>query len=253
MTFSERKAYACVKQLLTLLFILCAVSSRAQPEYVYDSLTHTEVWRFSNGNIETVCKWYDVGRIHDHRTTHYSNKGLKTAEFSQRNGMFYDTARYWRDDGSLELMEIYSDSGYVSISYHDTTGFMQERKEYRIPNKIRSFVHLNDTINNVEYYSQPVEYGSYEPAGTWSTFHANGQLESTGSYLPLIFESHDRGYDTSKQDRGCYPAGTIIMYDIVNDAAVLKDGTWHYYDENGKKVREEFYEGGILRNTIEFH
>lgn len=108
---------------------------------------------------------------------------------------------------------------------------------------------LVDSLNEIRYHSLPIGYGTFVPSGIWTTYHPNGKLESIGQYLPYTFEGVQHA-DTLDYAVDCKPPGTMLVYLIYIDAK-LRDGIWHYYDDTGKEIREEIYEGGLLRNTIQ--
>lgn len=246
-TFDSCRDYSFMRRSLTLLAILLATTTFAQSNCSYDSLTHIETCLFENGNISSTCEWRDPGRAHDFHLVHYSYKGYKTSEHSERYGIPYNTTRYW-DDGILELLEIYSDTGYVSFTY-DSTGLIRERGEYILPMEFTNSMQLVDSLNETRYHSNAIGYGTFVPSGIWTTYHANGKLESIGQYLPYTFIGTQHDSDTLKYAVECHPAGTILLYTITTETK-LRNGLWQYYDETGKEIREEYYEGGILRNTI---
>ena len=228
--------------------IFFAFPAGAQINRAYDSVTHIDTFRFASGKISRTCEWKETGRAHDFHVIDYYWNGNKESEYSERYGIPYDTSRYWDNKGRLESMEIYSDSGYISMIY-DSSGLIRERGEYVLPQHVHNTIHIVDSLKNIDYHSKPIEYGTFVPYGVWTTYHTNGKLESIGRYLPDNFEGAEYGYDTVTNN--CYPAGTIILYTISTETR-LRDGTWHYYDNSGKEIRKEFYEGGVLRKTIEF-
>ncbi len=203
------------------------------------------------GIVYSDIIWLDTGLAQDHHLVSYDGKGNKTEEYSMRYNIYYDTLRRWCDPGKLEYIEIYSDSGYISMAYSDTTGELLQRGEYKLPGKFQNLPKIIDTVNEIEYYPRKSDYPYYVPAGTWSYYHNNGALESTGKYLPLNMESRKIMYDTLYDAFGCYPPGTVLIYHIVADA-LLREGTWSFYDESGKLICEEFYEGGLLKSKTEY-
>lgn len=240
-----------MKQALLLLLILVCEIVHAQSDYSYDSLTHTQTWRFPNGNLERTYQWYDTGRAQYRHVIHYHYHGMKKEEYSERYGMKCDTFRWWNMRGTLSRMEIYSDSGYIAIDYDDSSTQILQRGEYRLLGMTPPGTIIEDSANHITYHSNDCEYACYVPTGTWSTFHPNGQLESTGKYLPYRFTGEQKFIDTSNGE-GCYPQGTILLFYTYTDT-LLREGTWMFFDTAGKNIREEYYEGGLLKSVVEIH
>jgi antitoxin component YwqK of YwqJK toxin-antitoxin module len=121
-----------------------------------------------------------------------------------------------------------------------------------LPTFYRPQLKLTDSAAfDILYYSLDVKYGTYEPFGTWTTYHANGQLQSVGSYLPYNFTRTEYGYDTTKTESYCLPKGSVIMYS-TETKMFLRDGKWNYYDEKGNLIREEYYLNGLLKAKVEY-
>ncbi len=230
--------------------MLLGANAIAQQVYRFDSLTQTQIWTFRNGaKPDEVYQWRDTGSAQDRHVTKYWWNGNKREEYSQRYAMKYDTSWHWDSDGFLTHLDVYSSAGYISIDYHDSSNRIRQRGEYKLLGKIQPPILIEDTVNEIKYNSKPCDYGCYAPIGTWHTFHSNGQLESSGNYLPIQFESEQVYQDTLVYESPCYPPGTFVLIVLEGDV-LLRDGQWAFYDEFGKKIREEYYEGGLLRKTI---
>ncbi len=253
MTFVRGGDYAYMQRILVCLILLLPELSEAQLTYSFDPVTQTQTWRFHNGNPAKIYQWRDTGRAQDRHVIDFAWPGIKTEEYSVRYGMYYDTLRMWDEEGHLSHIEIFSDSGYVSIDYMDNSQLIMQRGEYKLLGKIQNPLSLQDTAKGISYFSKSCEYACYAPTGKWNKFHPNGALESTGKYLPYCFEAHEVHRDTLDTDHLCYEAGTIVVGIVATSNVLLRDGTWYYFDQTGRIVREEFYSCGLLRNTKEFH
>lgn len=250
MTFTGTASYDDMRFTLILFLITCITDCFGQLVIVNDSIPNVQHEMYG-GIIYSDIIWLDTGIAQDHHVVSYDGKGNKTGEYSMRYNVYYDTLRRWSEPGKVETVEIYSDSGYISMTYSDTTGVLLQRGEYKLPRKFKNLPKIIDTANEIEYYPRNSEYPFYVPAGTWSYYHSNGALESTGTYLPVNVESRKTYYDTLHDTYGCNPPCTVLIYHVVTDV-MLRAGTWYFYDESGRIIREELYEGGLLRSTIQY-
>lgn len=235
---------------LSLFLILCIRQCFGQFVIVNDSVPNVQHEMYG-GIVYTDIIWLDTGLAQDHQVFSFDGKGNKTEEYSMHYNIYYDTLRRWSEPGKLEYIEIYSDTGYISMAYSDTTGELLQRSEFKLPGKYQNALEIIDTVNDIEYYLRKSDYPYYVPAGTWSYYHNNGALESTGKYLPVNMESRKIMYDTLYDAFGCYPPGTVLIYHIVTDV-LLHEGIWSFYNESGNLIREEYYEGGLLRHTNQY-
>jgi antitoxin component YwqK of YwqJK toxin-antitoxin module len=87
--------------------------------------------------------------------------------------------------------------------------------------------------------------------GIWKTYHQNGKLATIGKYSSKIHASYstvltdfDQTKEYLKENNikvvSTGPINIGISYDE------LKDGIWSYFDENGRKIKEEDYIDGDL-------
>lgn len=86
--------------------------------------------------------------------------------------------------------------------------------------------------------------------GLWKEYYENGKLKSEGSYCgdidPIIVTYYN--VDSLKNEYPTLLEDTII----VNYTLDFKSGTWKYYNEETKLIREEFYEKGKLIKTQDY-
>ncbi|MGZ3884984.1 MAG: hypothetical protein ACXVPD_12560, partial [Bacteroidia bacterium] len=66
------------------------------------------------------------------------------------------------------------------------------------------------------------------PVGEWTSYYPTGKIKEKGMY---------RENDTG------------VWEDLWNSGYCIKHGTWTYYDENGKMVRQEKYSFGNLQEN----
>src|SRR5688500_15791566 len=124
--------YSFMRRSLTLLAILLATTTFAQLAYSYDPLTHTQTWKMHNGNPAIIYQWRDTGRTQDRHVIKYNWAGYKVEEYSERDGLKYDSLFQWTEEGKLIHVAIYSDTGYLSMDYNDTTGQIVRRGQYKL-------------------------------------------------------------------------------------------------------------------------
>lgn len=157
---------------------------------------------------------------------------------------YVDTLSEWSTSGNLKYMEIYSDSGHVEMRFDTNTYVIVSRGEFVKGNYDTTiFIHYdaNHGINSAWCLT-----GCTYPIGNWVTFHDNGKIESEGAYMPYAMQSWEVLPEEDPNNPGLYIKVAVML------EAKFRDGIWHYYDDTGKEIREEYYEGGLLRSTIEF-
>jgi antitoxin component YwqK of YwqJK toxin-antitoxin module len=71
-------------------------------------------------------------------------------------------------------------------------------------------------------------------SGTWTTYYSNGQIKSVGEYYPaeMLVDSILIVNDTMGNSKMQMCASPFYF----------KDGYWKYFSENGKLIREEWYD-----------
>lgn len=157
---------------------------------------------------------------------------------------FSDTLYERNDLGQIKRMELYSDSGYIRIDFWQETGMIKARGEFSFADSTR-LITVRDSTGWIRYQNRWFDSVYTIPTGTWFAFFENGQVQSEGQYFPADITTEEHYEDTNSP-------GTFVLIVIVTRGTLLRDGTWLYYDESGRKIREEFYEGGLLKSKTEY-
>lgn len=183
---------------------------------------------------------------HEHFVSYHPN-GQKSKEYFQRNGIKYDTLNRWTEKGELLHREVYSDSDYIHINYYSASGQILEIGAYkmRVTNPENLAVYDSATFNR--YFTFECKKPCYIRTGIWKEFDENGNLESTGEYLPMQFmftapTKDSSGYEIRAENTD-FEMKTEISY--LGLLTYLKDRTWTYYNDKGIKTKEEFYRRGL--------
>ena len=191
-----------------------------------------------------------------HYVTYYPD-GKKREEHLEKNHDMYDTMRAWTEEGYLEKMNIYTDTGYTAFYFYED-GTVWEAGRYLRSVAQPEYREIYDSAKFDKYYTASCNLKClthtchdicYERIGIWKTYHPNGIIESEGHYLPMEFRVDYPMKDSS---------GTFVMVEKTSFeiergvicSAFLKDGVWFYYDPNGILMKVEIYFNGKLKQVI---
>ncbi|MFT5779772.1 MAG: antitoxin component YwqK of YwqJK toxin-antitoxin module, partial [Crocinitomicaceae bacterium] len=89
-------------------------------------------------------------------------------------------------------------------------------------------------------------------SGVWEYYHSNGKLQMIGEYSKMIHACYGTSITDFDQTSEYLKENGIVLSDsgIINGWVRyenLKDGVWFYFDENGKKIKEEeFIDGDLI-------
>mgnify|MGYP000022015448 CR=1 FL=1 len=102
-----------------------------------------------------------------------------------------------------------------------------ETGHYKIDNAPSMGIILYDSTLFLKHIPEKCDTNEpcYMRTEIWKTYHENGILESEGQYLPMPYET----------------TTIALNVDHATGVGYLKDGVWKYYDEKGRKTKEEFY------------
>jgi antitoxin component YwqK of YwqJK toxin-antitoxin module len=240
-----------------LCFIIASLAisiAHAQQGFTYDTAARTLVfydWR--DNHITHTVQYQNFISLNEQWTFYYDN-GKKEQQFTKCDSIQCDTLKIWAETGMLSEVKIYNDSGYTRIDYWSGSNQMYEKGSYvRSHDSSKSRI-IRDSTNFLIYESVRCNGDCFKRVGTWFTFHPNGQLESEGKYLPdeytVTYPTRDSAgiaviIQKTNFDSYPYQMGIVTI-------GYAKDGIWTYYNDQGKLIREEYYEGGLLRNTIQY-
>ncbi|MEN9441926.1 MAG: hypothetical protein RLZ33_2003 [Bacteroidota bacterium] len=197
--------------------------------------------------IIQLDKKYDLHR----QIIYYYENGQKREEFFDRNRVIYDTLKQWDTLGQLVYFEIYSDTGYIQIQYHNNTTNIREIGYWRYVNSRSQNLTIYDSINFLKYETAECKKPCYERVGNWKTFYPNGIVKSEGKYLPMEFhvnidqrtDSLGNVYNPKKES---FEMEEGIIYMVCS--TFLPDGKWTLYTELGEIKEEEIYINGFPIN-----
>ncbi len=220
--------------------------------HILDSVSNTEYVYDDSAILVCTIEWIDTSQFH-RRVTHYFGNGNKSDEYVEKNHEYCDTLRRWTRSGLLAYMEINSDTGFLSIDFWNETGTIFQWGTYSHYSDISGSYIIRDSTTFDIYESERCNTRCFVPTGTWFMFHENGVLESEGKYLPQAFTVKYPIVDSAGIAVVVKKTGfdEIILSGILC-ITFLKDGAWNYYSENGEKIREEYYKGGLLKSTTHF-
>lgn len=137
---------------------------------------------------------------------------------------------------------------------------------------------LREGVWSIWYYSgklgNKLNYKQNKLDGLFITYYENGQIMFIGNYkedaqIGLWKEYYEKGNLKSEGNYCEDIAPVFLNYDnidsliieypnLIDDKIFLnytldfKSGKWCYYNEEGKIIREEFYQKGKLKETIDF-
>jgi hypothetical protein len=222
-------------------------------------------WKKYHGNIECYMYYDSIfkQKASYHRYGPYNNDAdsawfrngkVKAWGGRSNNCMVCWTTRKWYANGQLKFQEDCPNDTCTSVHYYpsgkisginkhwqDTGDFPNSpgwhyKVEY-YENGQRQYDPINPRLKGeqpvIEYYesgSKKSKYAIYSYInilGPYSEWHENGQIKITGQYAAV---------------------GRKVSGISLTD----RDGTWSYYNESGKLIKEEFYEEGKLVKTIEY-
>lgn len=219
------------------------------------TLQNSKWFVYYNSDLTVKAAYYEYGKYNcDVDTTWFRDGKIRSTIVAIAGCQSCATMRDWYSTGQLRsstdlrndtcISYSYYPSGKIAsnnISYHDSTDFPNDMgwhvqlKYYE--NGQKMFEPVNPRLKGsqpfVSYYecgqkkieTTMFDYINY--IGSYSEWYENGRLECTGHYAEF-----GRKY--------------------LGISATDKDGTWSYYSESGKLIKEEFYEEGKLVKTLEY-
>jgi len=217
--------------------------------HLLDTATNTEYVYDENGILVCALAVIDTTQLYRRVTYYFANKN-KSWEYSEKYNRRCDTTRSWTENGILQYMEIYSDTGYTVLDFSYESGRILQVGNYMYSKDSGASVTIRDSATFETYESAPCSSDCLQRCGPWFTFYENGQLESEGKYLPNVFmidyPTKDSAGIAVIVRRSGFEDNQYTMG--IRCSTYLKDGTWKYYNENGKEIGEEYYDGGFLKS-----
>lgn len=220
--------------------------------HILDSATNTVYIYDDSASLVCTIALIDTTQLYRRVTFYYANKN-KSWQFSEKNQLRCDTMRQWTENGKLHGIEIYSDTDYVSIDFSENGNILQMGTYSVCRDTFGPYIIRDSTTFDI-YEAGRCDSDYFVPSGVWYTFHENGTLESEGRYLPREFGVMYPTVDSA----GIAVVVKKTSFDMSNYSmgitcsTQLKDGTWLYYNDQGNLTWEEYYEGGLLRNSIQY-
>lgn len=193
---------------------------------------------YNENNFRTIdTMWYRSGQIKEwYHDKDYIIHGCYEYQSWFPDGKLHkttycdgDTTVYMKyyHSGKIEAIDKnYKDSTLNWMVLHYQVEYYENGQKKSDPNDING-----SRKNHRSYYengqpSREVIWKGDSTLGDCKEWYSNGKLKAKGQYeLPLFL-------------RNVYPVNKI--------------GTWSYYNESGKLIKEEFYEEGKLVKTIEY-
>lgn len=216
---------------------------------------YKEVYVYFDSSLKHKAAYYKYGRFNcDIDSAWFRNGQVKRWRVTIQNCVTCATIREWYPNGQLKLQGDYSNdtctwinyypSGKleeVSVNYHDTMdsegvhGWHYHARYYE--NGQKKYEPINPNLRGSEPFVCYYESGNKQCVttlyhytnyiGSYIEWYDNGQIKEKGEYADL-----GRKY--------------------LGFPSTDKTGTWSYYNESGKLIKEEFYEEGKLVKTIEY-
>jgi len=185
-------------------------------------------------------------------STWFRNGNLKSWSTQLPNCGNCWNSREWNQEGKLLIQTDYANDTLTTIHYY-TSGVVSKRN-----------IHYLDTIHprtmvwhySVEYYENgqrkydPVDPNLREPEA-YTEYYESGQKKLETTLLEHTYlGSYTFWYSNGQiKIRGQYIDGGLSQFGFPKSNM---DGTWSYYNESGKLIKEEFYEEGKLVKTVEY-
>lgn len=176
-------------------------------------------WGVRSGNC-TVCwtqrKWYENGQL---KFEWNCINDTCTMVHYFPSGKISGVNKHWQDTGDFPN----APGWHYQIEYYENG-----QKKFEPVNP-----RLKGAQPEIEYYesgkkkSETTMYDYINNLGPFTEWHENGSVKCKGLYA-----------DVGRKSYG------ISLTDKI--------GTWSYYNESGKLIKEEFYEEGKLVKTIEY-
>jgi antitoxin component YwqK of YwqJK toxin-antitoxin module len=232
------------------IILISSISIGQTTKRTNDTITSSEKYYNEQGRVR--CEIIQLDKVPD-KQRHiicYGQNGQKTKDFFEKDNVKYDTLREWTEDGKLNHMEIYADSGFTTIDYWPETGRILETGQYKFSTASPDNIIIYDSATFNKYTSAKCDYEPcYIRIGIWKEYHENGVLASEGKYLPINFKGN-----TPSDSAGIKVSNKKTSFEMIPSVSYItwrtnsiKDGLWKYYDEKGIKIKEELYENGLLK------
>ncbi len=243
--------------------------------YIYDSIFKVREIQIKSKNQKDTTEW-DFGYYYADSSLVFNNFNrlfsLKTFINAKKNGTFFQ----WYNNGKLWKVENYymgieigtwlewyengnllsmGDYGYSDADKNLKYRFMANTIDLGIPpyskaignlgykrlNGTWTYWYPNGQINKIENYSNGKKIGN------WTEYYENGLPKCKGSY-----SSDSNAIEITKENvdslQKLYPDFWVAIHCILD----IKNGKWIYYSMDGKLIKEEFWNHGILMNKKEY-
>lgn len=157
-------------------------------------------------------------------------------------------SRHWFPDGKLKLTNYCDGDTAVQIEYYHSGATKRVLKSYK-----ESAINWMVDHYIAEYYvNGQLKYDPSDVNGSRQTiknYYESGKVSREATYVAgaLVGPLHEWYENGQLKVKGQYkdPGDPRPPYTI-------KTGTWSYYAESGKLIKEEFYEEGKLVKTVEY-
>jgi len=219
-----------------LYLVMCAVTIKAQDPYPIKSIMDTSVVYHNKQSKLTIdTTFYSDGKIMI-LTRKNDNKKEDKQEWFFQNGKFWKIYYYKNDSLSGPWIEYFESTGFVKIyGFYKNNIPTGEWVYYYESYKVKSKGSVCD-----EEIIGPLDY-SVPGKITLFVKDANGNLKQEINFTQSTM-------DSLKKELGSAD-GKALLFPFVRN---VKDGTWKYFNENGKLIRLETYECGVLKNTVNY-
>ena len=218
--------------------------------FSFSAFSQSNIGLYENGKVNyTITQLLDSVNAYRH-IVYYHPNGYKLEEFHDRYGKKCDTLNKWTETGKLHHREIHTDSGYVEMDYDYDNGTLLSIGNYKLVNNDRQQTIVYDSVRFDKFISEKCKDYCYDKVGVWKYYNEKGNIESEGKYLAPKFTIRYPVKTDSNNVMVNVPKTSFEDSEIgILCTTFLKDSTWSFYNNKGKRIKEERYKAGLLEDS----
>lgn len=200
-------------------------------------------WHFNGNQEDEHTKLTYLGDSSLYYQLYFDNKIRNITYLKSKDSIIVkEGINAYFTNGNLEMLFFYMNDKLNGDAYVYYPSLSIKKKRF----------YVNDTLQGTatDYYENGIveSIGNIvdgAKSGIWVSYYSDGIIKSEGKYTVInTDEVNEEGLNKILQ----------VFFDnwITLNSLEVKDGKWKYFSENGKLLKEEFWEKGILKETKEY-
>lgn len=192
-------------------------------------------------------------KLKGHWIVYYDkSKKHKALDATFKKGRLNGTVQQWYEDGKL-LSEKKCANDTCTTDYYYQSGALMKREMEAINSVTGNrnwFYSIMYCDNGQIKYSPPLNPSSKD-AQLITSYYCSGVKKEEYTLL-LLAGKHLRIRHYTEWFENGTPKTVGYYNDIITDSKEKKAGTWNYYNTDGKLIKQEKYENGELKESMEY-